>query len=120
MEFEQEHYQQLEGPEESGVDIKAIIGQFLHHWYWFVLAILLSLGGAYMYLRYQKPIYNIKSTVLIKDEKKGAGVSELSAFQDLGLMKGGSSIDNEIEIYKSRSLMMRVIKALNLQVSYLT
>ena len=105
---------------ESGGNIKNILGKFLANWYWFVLTIILAYLLAFLYLRYQRPIYNAKAIVLIKDEKKGAGVSELSAFQDIGLMKGGSSLDNEIEIYKSRSLMMRVVHDLGLQTTYFT
>ena len=117
IENEQEFFQ--EENLDSGINIKELIGKFLHHWFWFVLGLMLSFIIAFVYLRYQIPIYQAKATVLIKDEKKGGALSELSAFSDLNIMSGSSSLDNEIEIFKSRNLMSRVVRDLNLQTSYL-
>jgi uncharacterized protein involved in exopolysaccharide biosynthesis len=47
-------------------------------------------------------------------------LSEMSAFADLGLSSGlKSNVDNEIEILKSRTLVQRVVKKLNLNTSFL-
>ncbi|MCP2936383.1 hypothetical protein NK983_27240, partial [Salmonella enterica subsp. enterica serovar Typhimurium] len=56
--------------------------------------------------------------ILIKDDSKGIVSSELSAFEDLGILKSGNNINNEIEIFRSRSLMSRVVKELKLNVYY--
>ena len=116
IENEQDFFQ--EENLESGFNIKELIGKLLHHWFWFVLGLMLSFTVAFVYLRYQVPIYQAKATVLIKDEKKGGALSELSAFSDLNIMSGSSSLENEIEIFKSRNLMSRVVRDLNLQTSY--
>jgi uncharacterized protein involved in exopolysaccharide biosynthesis len=48
---------------------------------------------------------------------KGKMLSEMSA--DLGLSSGlKSNVDNEIEILKSRTLVQRVVKKLNLNTSF--
>src|SRR5690606_32088476 len=46
------------------------------------------------------------------------GISELSAFEDLGLLPKSNNIDNEIEVLKSRSLMTLVAKELRLNIRY--
>lgn len=97
------------------------IEQYLRYWPWFVLCVLLSLSAAYLYLRYATPIYQTVSTILIKDEKNGA-LSELAAFQDLGLTGSlnQAGFENEMQILKSRSLTERVVRELNLNVKYIS
>ena len=56
---------------------------------------------------------------MVKDDKKGAMASEMSAFSDLGLLQGvKSNVDNEVEILKSRTLIQSTVKKLGLAVSY--
>ena len=72
-----------------------------------------------LYLKFTTPVYNIKSTVLIKDAKSSASsVGDLGVLKDLSGLGGMStnSVDNEIEIFKSKKLMRDVVKARNLQV----
>ena len=64
-ENEQEFFQ--EENSESGFNIKVIIGKLLHHWFWFIIGLMITLTISFMYLRYQIPIYQAKATVLIKD-----------------------------------------------------
>jgi capsular exopolysaccharide synthesis family protein len=114
--MEQEHYN-LSAEENQEGNIKDVLQKYLRNWKWFLLSIAVSMILGFVYLRYQAPVYEVSATILIKDDKKGAS-SELSAFDDLGILKNNNNIDNEIEILKSRSLMMRVVKELKLNVSY--
>ncbi|TDX12238.1 GumC family protein [Flavobacterium sp. S87F.05.LMB.W.Kidney.N] len=94
------------------------LDKYLVHWHWFLFSIIIGLVGAFTYLCYATRTYEAHTTVLVKDEKKGGILSELSAFSDIGL--GGSmksNVDNEIEILKSRSLIEKTIKKLNLNIS---
>lgn len=95
-----------------------LVHRYLTHWKWFVLSVISALIISFTYIRYQTPQYEVSASILIKDEKKGAGLSELSAFEDLGLLPKSNNIDNEIEILKSRSLMTLVAKELRLSVRY--
>jgi tyrosine-protein kinase Etk/Wzc len=103
---------------ENDFDLKALLTKYLIHWQWFVLAISICLFAAFMYLRYTIPQYSITTTILVKDDKKGGMLSELSAFADLGMGGGmNSNLDNEIEILKSRTLVEITVKKLNLNSS---
>jgi len=98
-------------------NLRDSLEQYFNNWQWFVLAVCLCLTIAYVYLRYTTPQYQASTTILVKDEKKGGMLSELSAFADMGLGGGmKSNLDNEIEILKSRTLVERTIKKLDLNV----
>ncbi|RFC53331.1 GumC family protein [Brumimicrobium aurantiacum] len=99
---------------EDNVNIQEIIGKYLQHWKWIVLFTLLFCGVAYIYLKGQPSVYKSTSTVLVKDDKNGSLGSDLDVFADLGLSKGNSNLHNEIEVFKSRDLIMKVVKSLKL------
>ncbi|MFV8322660.1 GumC family protein [Flavobacterium sp. LB3P21] len=103
---------------ENDFQLKEIINKYSIYWRWFVIGACVSLLLTFLYLRYTIPQYQASTTILVKDEKKGGMLSELSAFADLG-MGGGlkSNVDNEIEILKSRTLVESTVKKLNLNVA---
>lgn len=104
----------------SNFNLKEEIENYISHWKWFVVGVLVCFTGAYLYLRYTIPQYKATSTILVKDDRKGSMASELSAFSDLGLLSGvKSNVDNEIEVIKSRTLIASTIKDLGLTTAYL-
>jgi capsular exopolysaccharide synthesis family protein len=106
-----------EDDQNEDFNIRETVEKYLNHWQWFALGAFLCLAIAYVYLRYATPQYQASTTILVKDEKKGGMLSELSAFSDMGLgnaMK--NNVDNEIEILKSRSLVENTVKDLKLNV----
>jgi tyrosine-protein kinase Etk/Wzc len=109
-----------EEDENEDFNLREAIEHYLSYWQWFVLAVFVCLAGAYVYLRYAVPQYQASTTILVKDEKKGGMLSELSAFADMGLGGGlKNNVDNEIEILKSRTLVERTVKKLELNISIL-
>ncbi len=98
-------------------NLRDTLERYLNNWQWFLLAACLCVTLAYVYLRYATPQYQARATILVKDEKKGGMLSELSAFADMGLGSGmKSNLDNEIEILKSRTLVERTVKQLGLTI----
>jgi tyrosine-protein kinase Etk/Wzc len=81
-----------------------------------VLSVSLTLLGAYLYLRYKVPIYNAVGSILIKNDKPVAGRGD--KVDELMGTNSTQNIQTEIEILKSRPLMERVARALDLQFSY--
>jgi tyrosine-protein kinase Etk/Wzc len=103
-------------------NLRDTVELYLHQWQWFVLSVCLCLLIAYTYLRYATPQYQASTTILVKDDRKGGMLSELSAFADLGIAGGGvkSNLDNEIEILKSRTLVEKTIKELGLNITLIS
>lgn len=105
---------------ENEFPLKSFLEKYSIHWQWFVISAFVSLILAFLYLRYTVPQYQATTTIVVKDEMKGKMLSEMSAFDDLGLSSSlKSNVDNEIEILKSRTLVQRVVKKLNLNTSFL-
>jgi tyrosine-protein kinase Etk/Wzc len=100
------------GVEESSV--QRLVGKVIHNWPLFAACLVASLACAFLYLRYTTPVYKIKAKVMIKDEKKTGG-PESQVFSELGI-GSRSNVDNEIEIFKSRTLMDRVVRGMQLNV----
>ena len=100
------------------VDYKALIFEYLLHWPVILACLVLALGGAYVYLRYQPPVYSISSTILIKqgDKTKSSTIGQLAAMQDLGTVSMANNFDNEVEILQSYSLIRKVVDRLVLYV----
>ncbi|QBN20655.1 polysaccharide biosynthesis tyrosine autokinase [Flavobacterium nackdongense] len=106
-----------EDDQNEDFNIRETLEKYLSHWQWFALGAFLCLAISYVYLRYSTPQYQASTTILVKDEKKGGMLSELSAFSDMGLGNAlKNNVDNEIEILKSRSLVENTVKNLKLNV----
>ncbi|WP_321827008.1 GumC family protein [Maribacter dokdonensis] len=94
-------------------DIKNIVSSYTKHWKWFLVCGLLAVIFAYIYIRYTIPEYAVKSQIQVVEEK--GATSEMSVFQDLDILGGGSQkIEDEIEIIGSRSNFIDVVKELKL------
>src|SRR5690554_3904291 len=103
----------FEQPEEN-INIQEILQKYTQHWKWILGFTFLFCGAAFLYLKVQPSTYVSTSTVLVKDDKKGSHGDGLDIFSDLGLSKGNSNLHNEIEVFKSRDLVGKVIKELHL------
>lgn len=107
--------------EDKPIDYKALIFEYLIHWPWLVGSLIVCLVAAYIYLRYQAPVYSARTTVLIKQgdkSKNAAAGSTFSAMEDMGMLSMASNFDNEVEIIQSRTLVQKVVNELNLNTSY--
>src|SRR5688500_600058 len=92
--------------------ISDLVFKFLPYWPLFLLITILSLAAAYIYIRYAIPIYKVSANILIKDEKKGMGESEL--LEALNPFGSAKIVENEIVILRSRTLIKEVVHNLKL------
>ena len=103
--------------EESAFDIKKWVYKFLFYWWLFAISLGVSISAGYLYLRYADYEYEAKSTLLIKNSNAGGFSEESILLQDRGLIPKSQSLTNQIQIFKSRSLMTRVVENLNLNLA---
>ncbi|MDQ6481555.1 polysaccharide biosynthesis tyrosine autokinase [Dyadobacter sp. LHD-138] len=105
--------------EEQEFNLQDYIRRYLRYWYLFPIFIALTLTAAFFYLQITQPVYSAKTSILIKDEKKGLGGSQGDILSELSNQFGGNKlVENELEILKSQTLMEQVIKDLSLDVAY--
>ncbi len=96
--------------EESNIG-QQIISKYIPYWPLYILATLLALVAAYVYLRYVTPVYEASATMIVKDERRGTNDQILDQINQLSSKK---FVENEIEVIQSRALMETVVKKLHL------
>lgn len=99
-------------------NLKKTLIKYLRYWPLFILSVIIFLSAAKLYLRYSTSIF--ETNAKIKILKKDQGGLDMSSLQ------GGSTIfdfgkinlSNEAEILKSRRIIEKVVRKLNLNTSF--
>ncbi len=108
-------------PPQDDIDLMKYFYLFLSNWYWFVLALILSLGIAWFINKYSTKIYRVTAMLLV-EEPSGSAMGSVFGGSDLLAGYGYNSyyynLQNQILIMKSESLVEKTIKSLDFNVSY--
>jgi tyrosine-protein kinase Etk/Wzc len=91
---------------------------YLKRWYWFLIALVISLASVWFYLGNATPIYQVSSTLIVLDDKKGDGILKPTAFSDLNMFQEAKTAENEIEVLRSKDLIYAALSKLNLATRY--
>ncbi len=92
--------------------------KYLKHWYVFIISILICLGVAYLYIANSERVYKVTSTLLIQNDFKGTGILKGTAFSDLEMFHSARTVDNEMEVLRSKDLIYQTLKSLSLETKY--
>ncbi|MDI1235365.1 MAG: polysaccharide biosynthesis tyrosine autokinase [bacterium] len=103
------HQNPFEKDEDSN-SISELIHLYLPFWPVFLITVSISLFTAFMYIRYQTPIYQANATLILKDEESGTE----TILKALDVTATKKNVKNEIEILKSQKLMGQVVQDLGL------
>lgn len=99
--------------DDDGKNIRRYLSLFISNWYWFVISLFIAVTIAYGINRYGEKIFTVSSTLLIKDDQNGGGLSYADNFiPGSNVFKSQQNLKNEIGILKSFSLNLRVIDSL--------
>lgn len=107
------HFEETSG----SFNLREQIAPYLSRWKWFVIGGFLALLTAFLYLRYATPLYKASTIIMLKDDNKGGTVNEFSILSDLDIGVK-DNVENEVEVLRSRTLSEKVVKKLNLNISY--
>ena len=103
--------------EEEEINLVELLMKYLHYWKWFVASAVLFVALGFLYLKTQNKVYQVDATILLNDEK-GKGRADMAALQEMGILSGaGANVDNEIEVMRSKDLMLGVVNDLKLYTS---
>ncbi|MFC0776002.1 GumC family protein [Terrimonas alba] len=102
----------------SNLSVRDLFYKYIRFLPVFLLSVALALLIAFVYLRYATRIYSAAGSLQIKSEVSGGGRSSDKVEDILMGNNRTENIQSEIEILKSRPLMARVVKKLDLQFSY--
>lgn len=100
-------------------DFNETMTKYLKYWYVFAIAIVISLAAASLYLSNATRLYKVSSTLLIQNDFKGDGLLKGTAFSDLDMFHSARTVDNEMEVLRSRDLIYKTLKELSLETSYI-
>lgn len=103
---------------DNSIKTEKLLSTILAYWPVLAVCVVVTMLAAYIYLRYTTPRYMSYAKVLIKDEKKSGSMGEGQLLQELGLQTTAANIENEVEIFKSRTLMKKVVDELQLNIHY--
>ena len=104
--------------DEEKVNYQELLFKYIIHWPWFVVSVLVYLIGAWVYLHFQTPVYQVSASIMIKDDKKGSGSTDLENLGIGGVITSTQSIDNEIEVLRSKTILKEVVNNLELYITY--
>lgn len=97
-----------------------LVRMVCRYWYWFVGTTVLALIIAWVKLKSTEPVYTRTASVLIKDKSSGGRVGgEAQVFQEVKLLGGSASVENEMLIFKTERLNREVVRRLSLETVYL-
>jgi capsular exopolysaccharide synthesis family protein len=101
--------------EETGdISLGDLFYKFLPYWPFLSILILLSLAGAWIYIRYKLPVYQTTAALLIKDDKNNNNGSNTDLMDALDIFGSKKNVENEVEVLQSKTLMQEVVKNLHL------
>jgi tyrosine-protein kinase Etk/Wzc len=99
----------------EGVNMEHLLSRFRRFWYVFILVPLFMTALAWLFLRYQTPIYEVKNAVLIKDDKNKQGISTSDILSKEFLHDGNNKmLNDEISIMTSQTVLEEVARRLHL------
>ncbi len=102
---------------QAGLFLQKIMNKFFALWKWLIVSVILCAGLAFVYIKIAKRQYKIHATVMVQDDKRNSDVLSAGVVPDISFITKGN-VDNEAEIFKSRTLMQGVVEEQHLNVQY--
>ncbi|MBK7212875.1 MAG: polysaccharide biosynthesis tyrosine autokinase [Bacteroidales bacterium] len=95
------------------------IAELITRNYWIFLGCLaISMGCAFFINRYSVPMYQVSSSVLIKEDNKQGGSGNMNDFLNSSLFGKNQNFQNELWTLQSTPVIEQTVKNLDLSVSY--
>ncbi|HMM16025.1 MAG TPA: Wzz/FepE/Etk N-terminal domain-containing protein [Petrimonas sp.] len=104
---------------DSSASVREIFGLFIKHWIWFLLGVILAMTAAFLFLRYTVPVYNVTSTIKLKDVKSAQNNVGMGVFNELSMIGAVDNVRDETHVMRSTSTVLSVINQLKLHTSYI-
>lgn len=108
----------LKQKSEAAFSPRELVVKYIRFVPWVVISVAIFLILAYIKLRYSTPIYSVSGKLLVSRNSPYSNGGD-EKFGDIFMMQNtGNSLNDQMEIIRSRSISARVITAARLQTSY--
>ena len=113
----------IESDKNEEFDIQKLISRFIDHWKLFILSFLCFILLGVLFIFFVTPSYRISSQILVEDDQNSSSplsfMGSSSSSQMLGSLLGiKSNVYNELGILETRDLVDKVVKEMNLNITY--
>jgi len=98
------------------IDVRETIRIILQHWYWFVISIVITLAGAFTYIKITPMEYEIGTSFLFKSAQESNPLDNL--LENTPFSSRDEDVENEVLFIQSSPLLKRTIEELDFSVSY--
>lgn len=102
---------------QAGLFFQKIMTKFFSLWKWLIVSVLLCAGLAFLYIKIARRQYKIHASVMVQDDKRNSDMLTGSVMPDISFVTKGN-VDNEAQIFKSRTLMQQVVEEQHLNMTY--
>lgn len=100
------------------VSPRELLLRYLHFLPWFLLSLAITLTLGFLNLRYTPRQYIVSGNIQVKDPNPFGGGSGGGKFEEILFMQPEKSLNDEMQIIRSRTTASRVVKELRLQTMY--
>ncbi len=103
----------------QNIDVKYLVNVILKHWYLLVIATVIFVAVAIVYLSLSSKTYLVGARIVINVDDRAQQRSGNSEYFDVAeLMQGNRSFQNELTFFQSTPLVREVVDDMNLLTSY--
>ncbi len=106
---------------DSFSDIRKFLGKILRRWHWIVITLFWAMLIAFLYNRYQTPVYNISASIITQkfDETNNNNFSNaLPQILSSDYFQQRIEVAQEIPLLRAQSKIIATLNNLNFNVSY--
>lgn len=105
---------------EENFDTQGLFLDYLSHWKFFIISLILCLAAAYCYRKSITPMYSVGASVYLNDDNASKTSAVSMTIPTIDPMDEMNRVidETEIEIMKSRNSLLKVVDTLQLQYSY--
>lgn len=98
------------------IDLRLLFNNVRRNWHYFLISLVVFTIATFLYIRFTLPVFEAKSSVIIKDTKNSS--KNIADILSGDLYGNSKNIATEIGILQSRSVLEETFNQLNLGVSY--
>ena len=104
--------------QDNDFNLNLMLFYIIRYWKYFLLSVFVCFVVAFFYLRCTTNVYNATAKVLLQDKEKGTFSSQVDVLSDFGYQGVNTSVENEIEMLCSKSVVQGAVLNAGLYVKY--
>lgn len=110
--------QNIQQVDDDKFDVTGLLLDYLSHWKWFLLSIIVFVALMYWYVSTIVPQYEVGASIYINNDKTVNSGKMLPGLEGLDLEATSYMDETEIEILKSKNNLKKIVDSLDLAYEY--